>query len=177
MPFWTRWLERSPRAPINRHGKLPPVRGNGLLPADVPHWRDTQRPFTLPTDLAPDTCADLAARVVRTVADVLDGDLDYSLDSLETVDRLLESFMPMGSDVWIESIVMAGCYVGEVVVRHHPHLAWGRHDLFGPIPVLVSERGDVVNPIGKAIKRVELGSGENIPYFVEVMTRPRGSSG
>ncbi|NEN79895.1 hypothetical protein [Nocardioides zeae] len=131
----------------------------------------------LPVTLAPDRCADLAERVVGAVAHVLGGHLDYSRESLETVDRLLDSFMPQGSDVWIESIVMAGCYVGEVMIRLEPGLTWGTNELFGNLPVLIRGQEEVVNPIGKAIKRVELGSTENIPYFVQVMGRPADPAG
>jgi hypothetical protein len=35
------------------------------------------------------------------------------------------------------------------------------------------DSGDLVNPIGKAFKRVEYGLGENIPYFYDVFAKRR----
>ena len=71
-----------------------------------------------------------------------------------------------------ETLFQFGAYIGEVVVRN----ASGRWVLRSadasvsdewPVVELPSLR--IVNPIGKAFKRVRNGSGDAIPYFYSAL--------
>jgi len=91
--------------------------------------------------------------------------LNYGADSLGSVDVILGRFHDegVGVDRVAETIFSFGAYVGEVIVRsvgasdEHP---MGR----GP-PMVRLPTDSVVNPIGKAFKRVENGDLESVPYF------------
>jgi Family of unknown function (DUF6278) len=114
-----------------------------------------------------------AAVAARSAADIDRVVLDYGVASLEEVDRILGGFHDegIGSEQVAETLFAFGAYMGEVMVRRaggvwviqpagHPLSGW---------PVIELPSGSLVNPIGKAFKRVDLGETENLPYFYQVL--------
>ena len=109
----------------------------------------------------------------------IDGvDLDYSVASLEWVDGFLQQHHDEGLTIAniAETVFVAGCYVGEVMCRQaggrwvdrdaDPHGA----GLLG-MPILVALPHDsTANPVGKAFKRFEGDSTDNLMYFYRVFT-------
>lgn len=104
---------------------------------------------------------------VRRVDGVL---LDYSVASLELVDRLLGRFYEAGDDPgrMSETIFVFGSYIGEVIVRQADG-SWVTvaedHPMGGGWPLVELGQGELVNPIGKAFKRVRNGSEDSITHF------------
>lgn len=116
--------------------------------------------------------AELAVAAARNVDAI---ELDYSVTSLEAVDRILARFhdQRLTPDQIGETVFAVGAYVGEVIVR----TAKGRwvdplepHPLGGGWPMIELPSGTVVNPVGKAFRRVE-NEGDSIRYFYEVLVR------
>lgn len=121
--------------------------------------------------------AEFAAAHAQTFADAvrnIDGiTLDYSVESLRTVDGVLGNFEEPGSDAVAETVLAAGFYVGEVMVRQHGY-RWVKTPedvpLRAPFDLLVvGPKGDYSNPLSKAFKRVENGPEDSVAYFVVAM--------
>ncbi|MFK0403570.1 hypothetical protein ACIQTT_14650 [Microbacterium sp. NPDC090225] len=121
--------------------------------------------------------AEFAAAHAQTFADAvqnIDGiTLDYSVQSLRTVDGVLGNFEEPGSDAVAETVLAAGFYVGEVMVRQHGH-RWVKTPedvpLWAPFDLLVvGPKGNYSNPLSKAFKRVENGPEDSVAHFVIAM--------
>jgi hypothetical protein len=137
-------------------------------------------------EIVPNNAARFAEEIVE-MAKELDGiDLDYSVDSLKHVDVILEGFRGDKS-VTPKSIAATlfkfGCYVGEVIVRNNPGAHWiclpedeTESSLNSGLAVeLVSET--IVNPIGKAEKRLLNGEIDSLEFFYKsVMDIDEGSA-
>jgi hypothetical protein len=101
-----------------------------------------------------------------------DADLDYSPESLEVVDSLVDSLREEGLDGEgaAERLFVIGCYLGEVMVRRLGG-AWVATPLsslrgVSPWPMVVAlPDGSAWDAIGKAYKRLELGDSEYLPAF------------
>jgi hypothetical protein len=117
---------------------------------------------------------DHAAHIVEVVRRIDGEDLDFSVPSLETVDRLLGRFHDAGDDPdrVAETVFQLGSYIGEVIVRQ-ANGTWatvpGDHPLGEGWPLVELPGDRVVNPIGKAFKRVSNGRADSIPYFYEAL--------
>lgn len=133
----------------------------------------TGRPLRLrhPPDVesAPATAAD----IVTASADVDGVHLDYTPQSLELVDQILDRFHQerLGSDLVAETLWGFGCYLGEVLVRNAggrwiatPADARGRFDF----PIVLQRDERLCNPIGKAFKRVDNGPEDSLVFFYTV---------
>jgi len=136
-----------------------------------PPWQGRGLRLPAPPDAA--HASENADRFVDTVRTVDGIHLDYSIDSLQWVDHMLDTFRTEGSDAMAETIFLAGCYVGETMVRAHD-FTWTDFDettrsLLGFPFGVVAPRGSFANPVGKAFKRVDSGPGDDIGYFVQVM--------
>ena len=110
----------------------------------------------------------------------IDGvDLDYSAASLEWVDGFLQQHHDEGLTIanFAETVFVAGCYVGEVMCRQAGG-RWVDRDALDPhgagllgMPILVALSNDsTANPVGKAFKRFEGDSTDNLMYFYRVFT-------
>jgi len=113
-----------------------------------------------------------------------DRTLDFTVESLTWIEETLGAFHNDGtsSDQIAETLFSFGAYVGEVMVRNNPGGRWvdppaDVAPLAGGWPLVQLQNGQLVNPIGKAFKRVDLGDTESIPYFYSVFTKsaPSGS--
>jgi hypothetical protein len=108
--------------------------------------------------------------------------LDYSPGSLAFVDRVIDGFRrtPPPSGVVAPATLRAfGAYAGEVLHRW-AGAEWvdfdaAQRDMFGqPFGIRTSD-GRVWNPLGKAVKRYEIGNGESLRlFYLAVVGRTRG---
>jgi len=132
-------------------------------------------------DITPGNAPRFAADVVALVEEFEGVTLDYSVESLEVIDRILGRFHEEGVEFEeVEATCFSfGCYVGEVFVRN-AGATWrmaGRQEeeeVFGAPLVLQMGPDRTVNPIGKVIKRLESGEEDNLPYFYRKLARRSG---
>lgn len=140
----------------------------------------TGRTLALKYPVSPDFAASHAERFVTSMEEFEGIRLDYSHHSLTSVDTLLGSFEVDGSDAVATSVFEAGCYVGEVFVRHHGYTWIDVGDstgLFNFRVAIKGPHGNYANPIGKAFKRVENGPEDSVSAFVTgILTTARGAS-
>lgn len=121
--------------------------------------------------------ADFAAAHAQTFVDAvqnIDGIiLDYTVESLAAVDGVLSNFEEPGSDAVAETVLTAGFYVGEVMVRQYGYRWTTKPEdvpLWSPFDLLLAgPTGNYSNPLGKAFKRVENGPEDSVAYFVVAM--------
>jgi hypothetical protein len=120
------------------------------------------------------------AEAVRMAAQFVDfarakglANLDYTSKSLADVDRALDAVKAGGAskDEASGLIYAAGCYVGEVFVREAGGIWRPVAELGGmakvcswPIAIELPD-ASAANPIGKAFKRFENGSGDSLAFF------------
>lgn len=115
-----------------------------------------------------------AANLVKVVHNVDGIDLDYRATSLADVDRLLGKFYDAGDDPdrMPETLFLFGAYIGEVIARSNGG-AWVHveddHPLGGGWPLVQLPDGHLLNPIGKAFKRVGNGPTDSILYFAQAL--------
>ncbi len=123
-------------------------------------------------DIAPSNAPRFAADTVAVVEENEGVTLDYSVESLEVIDRIVGSFREEGVEVEdvAATLFSFGCYVGEVFVRN-AGATWRKasqqemEEVFG-VPLVLQMAPDMtLNPIGKVIKRLEEGEEHGLPYF------------
>jgi hypothetical protein len=133
-------------------------------------------------DITPGNAPKFAADIAAIVEENEGVKLDYSVASLAVIDRIIGRFHDDGTKLEdVEGTVFCfGCYVGEVFVRH-AKAKWRKAtsqeiEEWAGVP-LILELGpnNVVNPIGKVIKRLQNGIEDNLPYFYKVCSRSRSS--
>lgn len=147
----------------------------------APPPEEPGRTLRLAHSLEVENMAAFAADVVASSAEITRTVLDYSPESLALVDGILQGFADDGvteADVG-ETLVAFGAYVGEVLVRNvggtwldlRGHEAQG---ILGPLPMVVQlPDGQLVNPIGKAFKRLA-DPADDLVFSYEAFTTPRG---
>ncbi len=124
---------------------------------------------------APLFARDIVASTARITGDLL----DYSVESLAIVDRILGDMRGQGVtvDQFAETLFGFGCYVGEVFVRH----AGGRwiatparwlSAIGMRICVELPAQKRLCSPIAKAFRRLENGEEDSLAYFYAVFSRP-----
>jgi hypothetical protein len=127
--------------------------------------------------VAPENAAQFAASAVKNVKKLDNVTLDYSVGSLKHIDDILERFHAEHvtvDDVYV-SLFCFGCYVGEVIVRNNRGACWISlpEDSYeseldtGMVVRLAS--GTIVNPIGKAEKRMLSGEIDQLQYFYKAL--------
>jgi hypothetical protein len=112
-----------------------------------------------------------ASDIIAATRQVDGVELDYSVESLAQVDRILGRFRNerISTEQIAETIFGFGCYLGEVLIRHRG----GEWFDFGEAAQSLSrwpfgvrlQDGSIWNPLGKAFKRVEEGPGDSLSYF------------
>ncbi|WP_067441664.1 DUF6278 family protein [Nocardioides jensenii] len=140
-------------------------------PDGTPRWSETEAAVALPARPEPASMPLLSDEAAAIVLDNVGITLDYTPESLADVDAVLSNFSAEGSDVWAAPTFMLGAYVGEVMVRTMPGASWGNHEVFGELPVVLTESGRVENPIMKAFKRVEDGEADSVEFFYQGAAR------
>jgi hypothetical protein len=128
----------------------------------------------------PQNAKRFAEEMVDAAKEISGVELDYSVESLEAVDQIIQAMADDGCSVEdvAETLFGFGCYVGEVFVRNGTG-AWrapanGREqEMFG-FPLVVQTGADqVCNPIGRVFRRLQDGETENLPYFYSVFAGSR----
>lgn len=104
-------------------------------------------------------------------------ELDYSIDTLNFVDQFLDNFSKeLNVDDFAETIFVAGCYSGQVMIENANGQWIKQEDANLPggvnmMPIVVKlPNGAVCDPIAKAFKRFANGETDNLIYFYQVIT-------
>src|SRR4051812_12703106 len=127
--------------------------------------------------LTPENAHEAAAEAVQSSREKLGIELDYSIESLETLDRILNEVHVSGrkSQEMGGAVLVFGCYLGEVILRKLGG-KWLRAEDAGyaavtgfPIVLRLSEDLSC-NPLGKVAKRIDNGSGDNLPFFFRTLS-------
>ena len=130
-------------------------------------------------DMLPEMAPDLADRFVEYTKSIEGIVLDYSIESLQQVDEIIEGMRRDGltvNDVRLNLLII-GCYVGEVFVRNH-HLKWVRiedsdyADSPTDTPFVIEYAdSEYTSPIDKVIKRLESGEENYLPFYYQVILK------
>ena len=124
-----------------------------------------------------------AQAAVTYARDVAHRELDYSVESLQTVELILETYhcdLPRGlfarlfrrgpSEQEIERMAQIfGAYLGEVIRRHLGGEWQPEHPLSPEIPGMIVG-GTMIAPWSKAYKRIVDGPGANLLFFYRVLS-------
>ena len=104
-------------------------------------------------------------------------ELDYSVDTLNFVDQFLDNFSKeLKVDDFAETIFVAGCYSGQVMIENANGQWIKQEDANLPegvnmMPIVIKlPNGTVCDPIAKAFKRFANGEADNLSYFYQVFT-------
>lgn len=104
--------------------------------------------------------------------------LDYSVGTLNYVDKFLQRFSDEGLTVndFAETIFAAGSYIGQVMINNNNGIWIKQEEVKLPdgvsmMPIVVKlPNGNIADPIAKALKRFHYGDTENVEYFHHVFT-------
>jgi hypothetical protein len=129
----------------------------------------------------PANAGDHARIAVKLAREQYDTELDYSPESLESLDHEIDTLREDGLDgeEAAEALFVFGCYLGEVLVRNLggswvPTPRSALRDL-SPWPMVVTlPDGWAWDTIGKVYKRLELGDAEFLPTFYAWAAHGRG---
>jgi hypothetical protein len=118
-----------------------------------------------------------ADRGVKLAADKLGVKLDFSVESLGRVDKVMTKWHDEGetSESMPTTVYAFGCYLGEVIIKNHGG-AWREtagtpdREKFGAPVVLDLPGGVVCNPLGKAAKLLDNGEEDNFVFFYQTVT-------
>ena len=105
-------------------------------------------------------------------------ELGYTIDTLPYVDKFLQQFSDEGLTVndFAETIFVAGCYVGQVMIKNNNGTWIGQEEVNLPVgvsmmPIVIKlPNGNIADPIAKAFKRFHYDDTENVKYFYQVFT-------
>ena len=136
------------------------------------------RPLNLQHAILPEHGEKFAAQFVASIKSIDNIDLDYSPKSVALVDEFLQRFTDEGLSVndFAETIFVAGCYVGEVMVRNAngKWISNNEMDLppaISPMPIVIKfSDSEFADPITKAYKRFYFGESDKIEYFYHSFT-------
>ena len=129
-------------------------------------------------DLVPENGAKLSEQFRSAIKANENIDLDFSKDTLEFVDSFLQRFRDEGLTVndFAETIFVAGCYIGQSMVKNNEGIWIKQEDANLPngvtmMPLVIRlPNGTVTDPIAKAFKRFYNGDEDNIPFYYQVFT-------
>lgn len=133
---------------------------------------------------SPENAAEIAGLVPPFVRENYGVVLDYGVESLSHVDRVIEDLRRDQRFETLQTMLFAmGCYVGEVMVRQ-AGASWRTTAQMGmgevassPIVIRVAD-GRGCNPVGRVYKRFQSGAGHSLVSFYHAMTRvPPGKLG
>ena len=117
--------------------------------------------------------------------------MDFSINSLTALDHYLDHLHSHVNDIeeqaYVNSVLAAGCYLGEVMRRHSKvKLNWvnyedyfpSKSDLADKVPnclgtgaVLVTPTGEMTMPLNKIIRYIDEGSVHNTKFYASIMDR------
>jgi hypothetical protein len=142
------------------------------------------RALNLQFTLTPDNGHRFAQQFVDAVKNNEKVELNYSIETLEFVDKFLQRFRDEGLTVndFAETIFVAGAYVGEVMIRNNDGKWLRMEDANLPDGITMTQivvklpNDNITDPIAKAFKRFHYGDSDNVTYFYHVFTtgKPEG---
>jgi len=127
----------------------------------------------------PEYAAKHAETALVSVKNIDKAALDYSPQSLQVIDRIIQRFHRAGhtEQEMAETIFCFGCYAGEVLVRATQGRWRESKDVipekllqFYPFMVVQLLNGKVWSPIAKAFKQLATGDEDSLEYFYQVAT-------
>jgi hypothetical protein len=126
--------------------------------------------------LEPGTAPRHAAAIVATAADISGAQLDYSPESIDLVEDIVDGFRAEGAtdEDMADSLVAFGCYVGEVPARHTGG-SWRRAPASrAESSLILVELPDTreCHPIDWVFQRLQFGSDINIRELCTAGTAP-----
>jgi len=137
-----------------------------------------KRPMRFQFELISENGEKLADQYKGAVEKFEGVNLNYSIESLEFVNIFLQKFRDQGltTEDFAETIFIAGCYVGQVMVINH-HGQWiNEKEALLPegismMPIVIKlPNGTITDPIAKAFKRFYNGTIDNLAYYYHVFT-------
>ena len=113
-----------------------------------------------------------AERLIEGFNDRLDNKLDYSEQSLSTLDELLENFADfaeqMDDEMKSDLIAQAGSYIFEVARRNYGGKYYWYDEMNQPIFVTGQPQFEIsLLAFEKVKQRIENGKEDNIPFFFQ----------
>jgi hypothetical protein len=124
---------------------------------------------------SPEDARDFAEKAVESARKFAGIELDFTPESLKRVDQLLDGWHGQGQTCQSmpTTVYLFGSYLGEVIIRNHG----GRWRVTAEVnypssfPVcLEMPGGGMCNPLGKACKLLDNGSGDSLSFFYQVVT-------
>lgn len=107
-----------------------------------------------------------AAAIVATAADISGAELDYSPESIDLVEDIVDGFRAEGvtGEDMAESLIAFGCYVGEILTRHAGGAWRNAPAVPSMIAPLVVELPDAreCDPIDWVFRRLKFGADVSI---------------
>lgn len=125
---------------------------------------------------SPANAAEIAALVVPFVEQNYGVRLDYSAESLRTLDGIVDDLRRDQRFEALQTLLFSmGCYVGEVLVRHAGGRWRSAQDVgmgaVGSSPIAVEmPDGRGCNPVGRVYRRFQKGREDSLPAFFAAMT-------
>jgi len=124
---------------------------------------------------SPGNAAEIAALVVPFAEQNYGAQLDYSAESLRTLDGIVDDLRRDQRFEALQTLLFSmGCYVGEVLVRHAGG-RWRRTEEMGlgavassPIAVEMPD-GKGCNPVARVYRRFQRGREDSLPAFFAAM--------
>jgi len=133
---------------------------------------------------SPANAAQIAALAVPFVEQNYGMQLDYSAESLRTLDGIIDDLRRDQRFEALQTLLFSmGCYVGEVLVRRAGARWRSAQDLgmgkVGSSPIAVEmPDGRGCNPVGRVYRRFQKGKEDSLSAFFAAMTRtPAGPTG
>ncbi|GGM16806.1 hypothetical protein GCM10010129_71250 [Streptomyces fumigatiscleroticus] len=120
----------------------------------------------LNSPLEPGSAPRHAAAIVAAAADISGAELDYSPESIDLVEDIVDGFRAEGvsGEDMAESLIAFGCYVGEILTRHVGGV-WRYAPASHPtsVPLVVELPGArECRPIDWVFRRLECGADVSI---------------
>lgn len=133
--------------------------------------------------ITPDQAPKLAELAISVIEKMRGQRLDYSPESLKVIDSLVLGYRSEGHTPQSmgKTMVVFGCYVGEVMVRNLDY-HWDRpsekeYEVGFTSIGLRKKNGQFTNPIGKVFKLLVNGEEDRVAFLYEVAAQGFGISG
>jgi len=111
----------------------------------------------------------VAENVPKLCKQLFNIELDFSVDSVELLGKVIDSFPQAESSEMIEKLneplVAIGCYVGEVIRRNFGG-KWQDTSTVNGFPIGIKLGSTYLNPVDKIIRRYKEGSEHNLTDYV-----------
>lgn len=139
------------------------------------------RVLKLGHEVTKENAAKFAQQFVDAVNENESIELNYRQDSLDFVDTFLGRFKKEGltANQFAETIFVAGCYVGQVMITNIKGEWVDESDVAVPGKAKLTKiivklsNGHIADPIAKAFKRFHFGESESLSYFYEIFAKAK----